>query len=54
MIVTTRFPDLAPRPETAANAAFRRRFAARWARENVVFLASTRRFDSQPGSNAAH
>jgi AraC family transcriptional regulator len=48
MIVTTRFPDLAPRPETAANAAFRRSFAARWARENVVFLASTRRFDSQP------
>ena len=48
MIVTTRFPDLAPRPETSANAAFRREFAARWARENVVFLASTRRFDSQP------
>jgi AraC family transcriptional regulator len=48
VIVTTRFPDLAPRPETSANAAFRREFAARWARENVVFLASTRRFDSQP------
>jgi AraC-like DNA-binding protein len=48
MIVTTRFPDLPPRPETAANAAFRRSFAARWARENVVFLASTRRFDSPP------
>lgn len=48
MIVTTRFPDLPPRPETAANAAFRRSFAARWGRENVVFLASTRRFDSPP------
>ncbi len=43
MIVTTRFPDLPPDPETAANAAFRRRFLSRWGRENSVFLASTRR-----------
>lgn len=48
MIVTTRFPDLPPRPETAANAAFRRQFAARWARENVVFIATTRRVDTPP------
>jgi AraC family transcriptional regulator len=48
MIVTTRFPDLPPRPETAANAAFRRRFAARWGSENVVFLASAQRIDTPP------
>lgn len=48
MIVTTRFPDLAPRPETSANAAFRRAFAARWGRENTVFLASARQFESAP------
>lgn len=48
MIVTTRFPDLPPRPETAANAAFRRSFAARWGRENVVFMASTKRVETPP------
>jgi len=48
MIVTTRFPDLPPRPETVANAAFRRSFAARWGRENVVFMASTRRVETPP------
>jgi hypothetical protein len=35
MILTT-LPDLPPRPETAANAEFRRRFHARWGRENAV------------------
>lgn len=35
MILTT-LPDLPPRPETAANAAFRRRFYARWGRENAI------------------
>lgn len=35
MILTT-LPDLPPRPETRANAAFRRRFYARWGRENAV------------------
>ncbi|MBL8345171.1 MAG: helix-turn-helix transcriptional regulator [Rubrivivax sp.] len=35
MILTT-LPDLAPRPQTAANAEFRRRFYARWGRENAV------------------
>ncbi len=48
MIVTTRFPDLPPRPETLANAAFRRAFAARWGRENTVFLARARQFESVP------
>ena len=48
MIVTTRFPDLPPRPETAANAAFRRRFFARWGQENSVFLASTRAAEYGP------
>lgn len=48
MIVTTRFPDLPPRPETTANAAFRRRFAERWARDNVVFMASTARVETPP------
>lgn len=52
MIVTTRFPDLPPRPETAANAAFRRRFFARWGRENSVFAASTRQADYPPMTTA--
>jgi AraC-like DNA-binding protein len=48
MIVTTQFPDLPPRPETAANAAFRRRFFARWGQENSVFLAGTCRAEFGP------
>jgi AraC-like DNA-binding protein len=48
MIVSTRFPDLPPRPETSANAAFRRAYFARWGRENMVFLASTANFESMP------
>ena len=48
MIVTTRFPDPPPQPETAANAAFRRRFFARWGQENSVFLASTRAAEYGP------
>lgn len=35
MILTT-LPDLPPRPETLANADFRRRFYARWGRENAI------------------
>jgi hypothetical protein len=35
MILTT-LPDLPPRPETAANAAFRRRFYVRWGHENAI------------------
>jgi AraC-like DNA-binding protein len=48
MIVTTRFPDLPPRPETPVNASFRREYFARWGRENMVFLAGTRQFESMP------
>lgn len=35
-MILTALPDLPPRPETAANAAFRRRFYERWGRENAV------------------
>jgi AraC family transcriptional regulator len=35
MILTT-LPDLPPRPETSANAAFRRQFYARWGVENAI------------------
>ena len=48
MIVSTRFPDLPPRPLTRANAAYRQHFAERWGRENVIFLARTRRVQTPP------
>ncbi len=35
-MILTALPDLPPRPETAANAAFRRAFYARWGRENAI------------------
>ncbi|MFN0184864.1 MAG: helix-turn-helix domain-containing protein [Aquabacterium sp.] len=35
-MILTRLPDLPPRPESAANALFRRQFYARWGRENAV------------------
>lgn len=35
-MILTQLPDLPPRPETAANAAFRRAFYARWGRENAI------------------
>ena len=35
-MILTSLPDLPPRPETRANADFRRRFYARWGRENAV------------------
>ena len=35
-MILTALPDLPPRPETAANAAFRRRFYERWGHENAV------------------
>lgn len=40
MILTT-LPDLPPRPETNANAEFRRRFYARWGRENAVICGQS-------------
>jgi AraC-like DNA-binding protein len=48
MIVTTRFPDLQPHPGNAAHAEWLRRFAERWGRENVVFMASARQVHSPP------
>jgi len=35
-MILTALPDLPPRPETRANAEFRRRFYARWGRENAI------------------
>lgn len=35
-MILTALPDLPPRPATAANAAFRRRFYERWGRENAI------------------
>jgi AraC-like DNA-binding protein len=35
-VILTTLPDLPPRPATAANAEFRRRFYERWGRENAI------------------
>ena len=35
-MILTELPDLPPRPETAGNAEFRRRFYARWGQENAI------------------
>jgi AraC-like DNA-binding protein len=48
MIVTTRFPDLPPGPETADNAGFRERFRAGWGRVDSVFLARAERLELGP------
>lgn len=48
VIVTTRFPDLPPGPETPHNAAFRRRFRAGWGQVDSVFLARTERIEMGP------
>jgi AraC-like DNA-binding protein len=47
-MVITDFPDLPPRPGTAANAAFRRRFYERWGRENALVLGQARRIEFAP------
>ena len=47
MILTT-LPDLPPRPETAANAAFRRQFYARWGTENAVVCGRSRHAEYAP------
>lgn len=44
MILTT-LPDLPPRPETAANAPWRRRFYERWGRENAIVCGHAARAD---------
>ena len=46
-MILTELPDLPPRPETPANAAFRRDYVARWARENTV-LCGVSRFAEYP------
>ncbi len=44
------FPDLPPRPETPANAAFRRWYFARWGQENVIICCSGSEAEYQPYS----
>src|SRR4051812_22776346 len=41
-MILTELPDLPPRPETPANAAFRRDYVARWARENTLLCGVSR------------
>jgi len=41
-MILTELPDLPPRPETPANAAFRRDYVARWGKENTVLCGRTR------------
>jgi len=41
-MILTELPDLPPRPETPANAAFRRDYVARWGKENTVLCGRSR------------
>jgi AraC family transcriptional regulator len=41
-MILTELPDLPPRPETPANAAFRQDFLARWGKEHTVVCGQTR------------
>jgi len=41
-MILTELPDLPPRPETSANAAFRRDYVARWGNENTILCGRTR------------
>lgn len=41
-MILTELPDLPPRPETPENAAFRRDYVARWAKENTLLCGVTR------------
>lgn len=52
MILSRKFPDLPPKPETPQNAEFRRNFYARWGRENTVFCATTTRAEFSPLAGA--
>lgn len=47
-MILTAMPDLPPRPETAANAAFRRWYVARWGRENAVVCGRTTQAEYPP------
>ncbi len=40
-MILTELPDLPPRPETPANAAFRRDYVARWTKENTLLCGVT-------------
>jgi len=44
------FPDLPPRPETPANAAYRRAYFSRWGHENYVLCCSARETEYMPYS----
>jgi AraC-like DNA-binding protein len=48
MILSRKFPDLPPKPETPQNAEFRRNFFARWGQENTVFCAAATRAEYAP------
>src|SRR5262249_46995776 len=52
MILSRKFPDLPPKPETPQNAEFRRNFYARWGRANTVFCATTTRAEFSPLAGA--
>lgn len=52
MILSRKFPDLPPKPETPQNAEFRRNFYARWGRENTVFCATATRAEFSPLAGA--
>ena len=41
-MILTELPDMPPRPETPANAAFRRDYVARWGRENTLLCGEAR------------
>jgi AraC-like DNA-binding protein len=41
-MILTELPDLPPRPETPANAAFRRDYVARWTKENTLLCGESR------------
>jgi AraC-like DNA-binding protein len=47
-MILTYLPDLPPRPETNTNAEFRRRFYARWGRENAVICGRSSNAEYAP------
>ena len=47
-MILTAMPDLPPRPETTANAAFRRWYLARWGRENAIVCGRTTQAEYPP------
>lgn len=47
-MILREFPNLPPRPETPANAAFRRWFYERWGRENALLVCAGSRAEYMP------